>query len=616
MFFNDDILFRNGRLALVWRAGNGHFNTDRGRKRKEFRAILNTSVISICADIRKLFPKMGTAHGIGLKKMGTLVKGVGAIYSMKINNLAKDVLETTTKLKRPAPSKDARIDAAMESKSKGSKTVPPPEPSVVDDEFGRLPIAVNAGTFENGDVIGRFGLLIDSEDFIGPPRGMPARISDYPTSTSMVIPSPARSVNNEGEGREERPRRKRRLDEEDNEEAVHEDVIHRLQRYVDVNADRLHCLPEDDQPLIPLVDDQQLDLDFGGEQAMFDLLNMGENHVEAGSMEPQEQPQSPLQFDTRSKILETPRGAGTRPENAEGRRLIRERDPDITLDELSPQGERARGRARPRRRILVDADISIPPKQMLDRITAIRAETTMSLLQQRLLETRAPGKSVWKTMTRSIQFITKAGRRINGVALQGLRDEMLNAGINGPERLDFGQQRERANVHPVSGRPEASIEDERERNATTDIGISAGSTGLHGERTDAEIAPASPQVQADCIPAGGDAGGMEDGMFQHMDVQFSPRPQEYEPNPFVEPEPAPSRRKRRRESGVEDLPQRMELRGRSTFLELFSPNECSRKEAAFGFFLLLKMQARKEVIMRQDEPYGPILIENLNLRSQ
>lgn len=36
-----------------------------------------------------MFPNMGAADGLGLKKMGILVKGVGIIYDIKLGNLLR-----------------------------------------------------------------------------------------------------------------------------------------------------------------------------------------------------------------------------------------------------------------------------------------------------------------------------------------------------------------------------------------------------------------------------------------------------------------------------------------------------------------------------------------------
>lgn len=45
-------------------------------------------------DLRNLFPQMGTAHGINLKKMGTLAKGVGIIYRIKVEEFASKLLKS------------------------------------------------------------------------------------------------------------------------------------------------------------------------------------------------------------------------------------------------------------------------------------------------------------------------------------------------------------------------------------------------------------------------------------------------------------------------------------------------------------------------------------------
>ncbi|CAL8110157.1 unnamed protein product [Orchesella dallaii] len=576
---------------------------------------------------------MGTAHGIGLSKMGTLVKGVGAMYCLKIDKLAKDIYDATIMLRRPIIVADGRIDAGPVSKSKGSKTIPAREPSSV-DEFGKMRMCVN------GEAVGI--VVVDSEyifasprairDIFASPRAMPARISDYRASISFGIPSPARSIEGEEEGRGRDTERHKRRRNSDTEKAMHDDVIQRLQRFVDVNA-RANALLEEDQSLFPADEQLHPDLDFGGEQAMFDMLNMGDN-VEAGGMEPQLQPLDmppmeiepsvtgmmspiggpPTELDLQSKTLETPVGAGTRPDNVQRRRLDRGREPDSTVMELDNITERARGRIRPRKRLLIDEETTVSSKEMLDRINALKTETNMSLLQHRLIQTRAPAKSTWKAVPRNLQFIKQAGRVIKSEALHDLLDEILSAQLRKPEKIGFEQYGERepedaqqttTRLHQI---PDATIEQEREGNASTGIGISAGTTGLQGERTAAEMAPPSPQIHDEGYQA---CGAMEDGMFQPMDFQQSPRAEEIDLCPFAVPERVSRRRVDK--SVVEDLSRRMT--GGNTFHELFPPSEVSRKKAAHGFFMLLKMQAQKKVMLLQDEPYGPIIIEKLN-RSQ
>ncbi|CAL8109907.1 unnamed protein product [Orchesella dallaii] len=642
MFFNDDILFRNGRLALVWRVGTLELENKKKRKKKDVQAVVESSLTIICGDIRKLFPKMGTAHGIGLSKMGTLVKGVGAMYCLKIDKLARDIYEATLLLRRPIIIADPRIDVRLVSKSKGSKTIPAREPLSV-DEFGKLCMRANE------EAVGIAG--VDSEDFFASPRAigemfaspraMPSRISDYRASISFGIPSPARSIEGEEEGRGRENERRKRRRNSDTEQAMHDDVIQRLERFFDVNA-RADLL-EDDQPLFPADEQLHPEFDFGGEQAMFDMLNMGDN-VEAGGMEPQLQPLDmppmemessvtgmmspiggpPTELELRSKTLETPPGAGTRPENVKRRRLDQGREPDSTVMELEsmpefPERERDRGRIRPRKRLLIDEETTVSSKEMLDRINALRTETNMSLLQHRLIQTRAPAKSTWKAVPRNLQFIKQAGRVIKSSALHDLLDEILSAQLRKPEKIGFEQygEREPEDAQQTTRRlhqiPDATIEQEREQTASTSIGISAGTTGLQGERTAVEVPPPSPQIHDEGYQ---DRGAMEDGIIDvppmDVGVPLSPRAEEIDPCPFAVPERVS--RRRVDESVVEDLSRRMT--GGNTFQELFPPRQVSRKKAAHGFFMLLKMQATKEVMLLQDEPYGPITIEKLSLRSQ
>lgn len=47
MFFNEDILFRNGSLALVWMAGNEEFKNKKGRRHRTYMALLKANVKDI-----------------------------------------------------------------------------------------------------------------------------------------------------------------------------------------------------------------------------------------------------------------------------------------------------------------------------------------------------------------------------------------------------------------------------------------------------------------------------------------------------------------------------------------------------------------------------------------
>lgn len=44
MFFNYDILFKNGPLALLWIAGNENLKSKKGRSRKEFGTLIRADI--------------------------------------------------------------------------------------------------------------------------------------------------------------------------------------------------------------------------------------------------------------------------------------------------------------------------------------------------------------------------------------------------------------------------------------------------------------------------------------------------------------------------------------------------------------------------------------------